>query len=75
MDNTTTGVCHYGQNLLYPGLLAGTDTTLQLFGWKGLSRECLIEKLYRDARASLIEDGVNDVLALVGARRLLAGLA
>jgi alkylation response protein AidB-like acyl-CoA dehydrogenase len=30
-----------------------------------------MEKLYRDARASLIEDGVNDVLVLVGARRLL----
>ena len=49
-----------------------TDTALQLFGGKGLTRDCLMEKLYRDARASLIEDGVNDVLALVGARRLLA---
>ncbi len=48
-----------------------TDTALQLFGGKGLSREFPIEKLYRDARASLIEDGANDVLALVGARRLL----
>ncbi|MGQ0812110.1 MAG: acyl-CoA dehydrogenase family protein [Nitrospiraceae bacterium] len=49
-----------------------TDTALQLFGGKGLTRDCPIEKLYRDARASLIEDGVNDVLALVGARKLLA---
>jgi len=48
-----------------------TDTALQLFGGKGLTRDCLMEKLYRDARASLIEDGANDVLALVGARRLL----
>jgi alkylation response protein AidB-like acyl-CoA dehydrogenase len=48
-----------------------TDTALQLFGARGLSREYPVEKLYRDARASLIEDGANDVLALVGARRLL----
>ena len=49
-----------------------TDTALQLFGGLGLTRDCPMEKLYRDARASLIEDGANDVLALVGARRLLA---
>lgn len=48
-----------------------TDTALQLFGGNGLSRDYPMEKLYRDARASLIEDGANDVLALVGARRLL----
>jgi alkylation response protein AidB-like acyl-CoA dehydrogenase len=48
-----------------------TDTALQLFGGLGLTRDCPMEKLYRDARASLIEDGVNDVLVLVGARRLL----
>lgn len=47
------------------------DTALQLFGGNGLSRAYPMEKLYRDARASLIEDGANDVLALVGARRLL----
>ena len=48
-----------------------TDTALQLFGGKGLSRDYPIEKLYRDARAALIEDGANDVLALVGARQIL----
>ena len=37
---------------------------LQIFGGNGLSREYPIEKLMRDARASLIEDGANDVLAL-----------
>jgi alkylation response protein AidB-like acyl-CoA dehydrogenase len=47
------------------------NDALQLFGGKGLSREFVIEKLYRDARASLIEDGDNDVLALVGVRQLL----
>ena len=47
-----------------------TDTALQLFGGKGLSKGYLIEKLFRDARASLIEDGANDVLMLVGAAQL-----
>ena len=36
----------------------------------GLTREYPIEKLLRDARASMIEDGCNDVLSLVGAARL-----
>ena len=43
---------------------------LQIFGGNGLSREYPIEKLLRDARASLIEDGCNEVLSLVGAARL-----
>jgi alkylation response protein AidB-like acyl-CoA dehydrogenase len=33
----------------------------------------LIEKLFRDARAALIEDGANDVLALAGAQKLIEG--
>jgi alkylation response protein AidB-like acyl-CoA dehydrogenase len=43
---------------------------LQIFGGNGLSREYPIEKLLRDARASLIEDGCNEVLSLVGGARL-----
>jgi alkylation response protein AidB-like acyl-CoA dehydrogenase len=50
------------------------SSALQLFGGNGLSREYPIEKIFRDARASLIEDGSNDVLALVAARRLLANV-
>ena len=45
---------------------------LQLFGGNGLSKEYPIEKIFRDARAALIEDGTNDVLSLVGAHLLLA---
>jgi alkylation response protein AidB-like acyl-CoA dehydrogenase len=45
---------------------------LQIFGGNGLSKEYPMEKLFRDARASLIEDGTNDVLSLAGARRILA---
>ena len=44
---------------------------VQLFGGYGLSKEFLVEKLFRDARASMIEDGANDVLALAGSRSLI----
>ena len=43
---------------------------VQIFGGNGLSREYPVEKLFRDARASLIEDGCNDFLSIVGAARL-----
>jgi alkylation response protein AidB-like acyl-CoA dehydrogenase len=43
---------------------------LQIFGGNGLTRSFPIEKLLRDARASMIEDGCNEVLSLVGATRL-----
>lgn len=35
---------------------------LQLFGGNGLTREYPMEKLFRDARAALIEDGENTIL-------------
>ena len=44
---------------------------IQLHGGYGLSREFVIEKIFRDARASMIEDGVNELLSLVGARKLI----
>jgi alkylation response protein AidB-like acyl-CoA dehydrogenase len=31
-----------------------------------------VEKIFRDARAAMIEDGTNEVLALGGADRLLS---
>ncbi|MBW2398628.1 MAG: acyl-CoA dehydrogenase, partial [Deltaproteobacteria bacterium] len=43
---------------------------LQIFGGNGVSREYPMEKLLRDARAALIEDGCNEVLAIVGGSRL-----
>jgi len=46
------------------------SAALQIFGGNGLSREYPIEKLMRDARASMIEDGCNEVLGLVAAERL-----
>lgn len=43
---------------------------LKIFGQDALTKKYPIEKMYRDARASLIEDGNNDVLSLAGAMRL-----
>lgn len=48
------------------------DSAVQLLGGLGLAKGELVEKLYRDARAALIEDGSNDVLALSGAQLILA---
>ena len=48
------------------------DRAVQLFGASGMNRGTVAEKLFRDARAAMIEDGANDLLALVGAARLLS---
>jgi alkylation response protein AidB-like acyl-CoA dehydrogenase len=45
---------------------------VQLCGAFGLSKESTIEKLYRDARAGMIEDGSNDSLALVAGEVLVS---
>jgi alkylation response protein AidB-like acyl-CoA dehydrogenase len=44
---------------------------VQIFGGMGLTKGIAVEMLLRDARASLIEDGTNEVLALAGFRFLL----
>jgi alkylation response protein AidB-like acyl-CoA dehydrogenase len=46
------------------------SAALQIYGGNGLSREYPIEKVLRDARASMIEDGCNEILSLVGASKL-----
>lgn len=43
---------------------------VQIFGGNGMSREYPIEKIFRDARASLIEDGCNEVLSIIGGSKL-----
>lgn len=43
---------------------------IQILGGVGLTREYHVEKLFRDARAGMIEDGVNETLALGGMERL-----
>jgi acyl-CoA dehydrogenase len=46
------------------------SSALQIFGGNGLTRAYPIEKLLRDARASMIEDGCNDLLSMVAAAKL-----
>jgi alkylation response protein AidB-like acyl-CoA dehydrogenase len=43
---------------------------VQIFGGNGLSKEYPIEKILRDARAAMIEDGCNEVLSIVGGATL-----
>ncbi len=48
-----------------------THEAINLFGGAGLSREYYVEKLFRDARAALIEDGSNDLLGLAAMNAVL----
>jgi len=48
---------------------------VQVFGGYGLAKGVLVEKLFRDARAALIEDGTNEVMSLTAARRVIDGYA
>lgn len=45
---------------------------LQIFGGNGISKEYPIEKIMRDARISMIEDGCNETLGLIAGSRLAA---
>lgn len=44
---------------------------VQLHGGMGLTKEMPIEMIFRDARASMIEDGSNDILSLTAAKRII----
>lgn len=44
---------------------------VQIFGGNGLTRAYPIEKIMRDARSSLIEDGCNEILAIKGGTYLM----
>lgn len=47
-----------------------SSEAVRIFGRDGLSKEFLIEKMLRDARASMIEDGANEALAIAGSEDL-----
>lgn len=47
------------------------NDAVQLFGGYGLSKEYPIEKIFRDARAGLIEDGSNDALSLAAGNQIV----
>lgn len=44
------------------------NEAIQIFGGNGMCREYLPEKLFRDARATLIQDGNNEILAMAAGR-------
>lgn len=44
---------------------------IQIHGGNGVTREYPVEKIMRDARSSLIEDGCNEVLAIKGGYHLI----
>lgn len=48
-----------------------THEGIQVFGGNGMAKEYLIEKLFRDARATLIEDGSNDTLACAAGHKII----
>ncbi|MEH0020149.1 MAG: acyl-CoA dehydrogenase family protein [Desulfobacter sp.] len=48
-----------------------TSEAIQIFGGNGLTKEYIVEKLFRDARSMLIEDGSNDVLAIAAGHKLI----
>lgn len=47
------------------------NEALQMFGGNGMTLEYPVEKILRDARASLIEDGCNEILAIKGGMGLI----
>jgi len=47
-----------------------TSDAVQIFGGIGLSKEYLVEKLFRDARETLICDGSNDILSIAGGYKI-----
>jgi len=47
------------------------SAALQVHGGIGLAKGMLVEKLLRDSRAALIEDGTNEVLSLAAARKII----
>ena len=49
-----------------------TGDAIQLMGGVGLTKEYHVEKLFRDARAGTIEDGVNETLAIAAMERIQA---
>jgi len=44
---------------------------IQIHGGMGLTKEMFVEMLFRDARASMIEDGSNDILSLTAAKKVI----
>ena len=52
------------------GALEVTSDAIQILGGNGLSKEYLVEKLFRDARTTLICDGANDSLSILAGHKV-----
>ncbi|MCD6586426.1 MAG: acyl-CoA/acyl-ACP dehydrogenase [Desulfobacteraceae bacterium] len=73
-QNTSTPAEEYSIMAKVHGTQAAFDVAndaIQIFGGNGLTKEYLIEKLFRDARAMLIEDGSNDSLAVAAGHKII----
>ena len=73
-QNTSTPAEEYSNFAKIQGTEAAfhnTHEAIQTFGGYGLTKEYLIEKLFRDARTSMIEDGSNDTLALAAGHKIM----
>lgn len=73
-QNTSTPAEEYSIMAKVHGTQAAFDVAndaVQIFGGNGLTKEYLVEKLFRDARAMLIEDGSNDSLAIAGGHKII----
>ena len=44
---------------------------IQMFGGNGVTLEYPVEKIFRDARSSLIEDGCNEILSIKGGMNMI----
>lgn len=78
-------VIHYNQSANLPALQAAmtskvnstemsfqvSSDAIQIFGGNGITEEYPMEKIMRDCRLSMIEDGVNDVLSIKGGHYLM----
>jgi acyl-CoA dehydrogenase len=81
----TRRVMEYNATAARPSMLGSTSAkvtatqaafevasdALQMFGGNGVTREYPMEKLFRDARAMLIADGANEILAMKGGSDLV----
>jgi acyl-CoA dehydrogenase len=81
----TRRAMEFNATALRPSLLASTSAkvtatqaafevaseAIQIFGGNGVTLEYPVEKLFRDARAGMIADGLNEMLAMKGGTDLI----
>jgi len=73
MNNTPASLQHSIASKVFctNGAYKVASDAVQIFGGLGLSKQLPIEKIFRDARAGLIEDGSNDSLAIAAGNMIV----